>query len=260
MNYFNYIREKADLKKWILAKMLFALMIYAILQGITESPLIAGVYRVEFIVPLFLVLAGIVVSFLQLKYGTLSIVGEYTQLLKFRPLKLIKVLITQFLLILAIGLLYIVIVMITMLLAVIPILMGISIILIIFYTLCFIYLATMTEFALISYLMNPSKSMFRYYFTNCLKYSRYMPVEVIKYMILSTLVQFLSVAIVSLFALGGQDQIIVLFIGIIIALITNVITLWLAMSFDQMIVVKLLTVKDEGENKSDYEIEIDLHN
>ncbi len=260
MNYFNFIKEKVDVKKRSLSKLLFALMVYGLLQGIIESPLIIGVYRVEAIASLLLIVSSAVVAFLQLKHGTVNIVREYVDIEQYDNMQLAKILISQFLLVLLLGLIYIVGLVIVMLLLVSPILIGLVVIMTIALTLGFTYLATITEFALISHLIDPSISIFKYYFKNVGRYCQYMVGNVIKYIVLSSLVQSATVIVITLFNAGANVQIFILFVGIIIALITNVIVFWLAMTFDQLATLKLLEVQKTQNVENSCEIDIDLHN
>lgn len=260
MNYFNFIKEKVDVKRRSLSKILFALMVYALLQGIIESPLIVGVYRVEAIASLLLIVSSAVVAFLQLKHGTVNIVREYVDIKQYDNVQLAKILISQFLLVLLLGLIYIVGIVIVMLLLVSPILIGLVVIMTIALTFGFIYLATITEFALISHLIDPSISIFKYYFKNVGSYCQYMVGNVIKFVVLSSIVQSTTVIVITLFNVGANVQIFILFVGIITALITNVIVFWLGMTFDQLATLKLLEVQKTQNIENSCEIDIDLHN
>ncbi len=261
MNYFNFIKKKVDVKRRSLSKILFALMIYGLLQGIMESPLIVGIYRVEVIASLLVIVSSIVVAFLQLKYGTISIVSEYVELKQFDNLQLVKILISQLLLMLLLGFIYIVgLVIVVLSLVVSPMLIGLVIIMAIVLSLGFVYLATITEFALINHLIDPSISIFKHYSKNVGSYCRYMVGNVIKYIILTSIVQSITVIVIRLFHSGANIQIFSLFVAIIVSLIANIIVFWLAMTFDQVATLKLLEVTKTGNIENSCELDIDLHN
>ncbi len=266
MELIKLFSSNTSLKKEITGK-LFVFLIIASLLSVSnadnDGALIASVFVV------FAFIVSIIQPVFQMKLGTNKIVNHLTNGEEISYKRAIYYCIMQVVITVIVGIIYFVVSLVCMILiAINQYLAVIGLFLILILTFVFLLFAALVDVAIIEHMIGSKESVVSLYLSKARTYYKRFKMYVI-----SAIVIYLFVILInsSLILLIGSESIVQLIILFILNLFTNIVMLWITLSYTELITNKLISLEQEQSNDSvdissetniDEEIEaaLDLHN